>query len=98
MNICFDGLGVLYTAESGLGRVKRYAATGEFLDLTGYVGTDRFWNGSSLAASCSNMVIAVTTDGRRVYVMDYKDNRIRVLQQKATADETQTGDANGSQP
>jgi len=24
MNLCFDARGVLYTAESGLGRVKRY--------------------------------------------------------------------------
>ncbi|MBL7044586.1 MAG: hypothetical protein ISR77_38525 [Pirellulaceae bacterium] len=84
MNICFDGQGVLYTTESGLGRVKRYTPDGEFIDLVGYVGTERFWHGSGLAASCSNMAIAVTGDGRRVYVMDYKHNRIRVLEKKAT--------------
>ena len=84
MNICFDGQGVLYTTESGLGRVKRYTPDGEFIDLVGYVGTERFWHGSGLAASCSNMAIAVTGDGRRVYVMDYKNNRIRVLDKKAT--------------
>ena len=90
MNICFDGKGVLYTAESGLGRVKRYTPDGEFIDLVGYVGTERFWHGSGLAASCSNMAIAVTGDGRRVYVMDYKNNRIRVLDKKAVADEAET--------
>jgi hypothetical protein len=90
MNICFDGQGVLYTAESGLGRVKRYTADGEFVDLVGYVGTERFWHGSGLAASCSNMAIAVTGDGRRVYVMDYKNNRIRVLDKKAAENEVET--------
>lgn len=90
MNICFDGQGVLYTSESGLGRVKRYTADGEFIDLVGYVGTERFWHGSGLAASCSNMAIAVTSDGRRVYVMDYKNNRIRVLDRKAAEDEVET--------
>jgi outer membrane biosynthesis protein TonB len=90
MNICFDGQGILYTTESGLGRVKRYRTNGEFLDLVGYVGTERFWHGSGLAASCSNMAIAVTSDGRRVYVMDYKNNRIRVLDEKAAADEVET--------
>lgn len=83
MNLCFDANGLLYTAESGLGRVKRYTADGQFVDLVGYVGTSRFWHGSSLAASCSNMTIAVTRDGKRVYVMDYRDNRIRVLQEKS---------------
>lgn len=90
MNICFDGQGVLYTTESGLGRVKRYTPDGEFIELVGYVGTERFWHGSGLAASCSNMAIAVTGDGRRVYVMDYKNNRIRVLDKKAAADEGDT--------
>jgi hypothetical protein len=90
MNVCFDGQGVLYTAESGLGRVKRYTTDGEFLDLVGYVGTERFWAGSGLAASCSNMAIAATSDGRRVYVMDYQNNRIRVLDKKVAADEVET--------
>ena len=82
MNLCFDGHGVIYTAESGLGRIKRYTKDGQFLGLVGYVGTERFWNGSGLAASCSNMAIAVTNDGQRVYVMDYKNSQIRILEKK----------------
>jgi len=82
MNLYFDAAGVLYTAESGVGRVKRYSRDGEFLGLVGYVGTDRFSKASSLAISCSNIAIAVTPDGERVYVMDYKKNLIRVLQRK----------------
>jgi sugar lactone lactonase YvrE len=82
MNICFDRSGLMYTAESGLGRIKRYTVDGEFVDLVGYVGTDRFWHGSGLAASCSNMTIAATPDGERVYVMDHRKKRIRVLRKK----------------
>lgn len=82
MNLCFGPDGVLYTSESGLGRVKRYTTDGKFLDLVGYVGTTRFEHGSGLAASCSNIAIAVTPDGERVFVMDYKNCLIRVLQKK----------------
>ena len=82
MNLCFDSQGVIYTAESGLGRVKRYSTDGKFLGLLGYTGVERFTRAGSLAASCSNIAIAVTSDGKRVYVMDYKANLIRVLQKK----------------
>lgn len=82
MNLDFDAAGSLYTAESGLGRVKRYSTDGKFLGLVGYVGVERFTNAGRLAASCSNIAIAVTPDGRRVYVMDFKNNLIRVLQKK----------------
>jgi len=82
MNLDFDAEGNLYTSESGLGRVKRYSTDGELLDLVGYVDVERFDRAGHLAASCSNMAIAVTPDGRRVYVMDYKGNRVRVLEKK----------------
>lgn len=82
MNLCFDGDGVLYTAESGIGRIKRYSKEGEMLSLVGYVGTDRFVHGGAHAASCSNMAIVATPDGNRIYVMDYNHNMIRVLQKK----------------
>jgi hypothetical protein len=82
MNLDFDAHGALYTAESGLARVKRYSADGEYLGLVGYVGTTRFTKAGHLAASCSNIAIAVTPSGSRVYVMDYKNNLIRVLQKK----------------
>jgi hypothetical protein len=35
MNLAFDASGTLYTAESGLGRVKRYKPNGEFIGLGG---------------------------------------------------------------
>lgn len=85
MNLCLDNSGVLYTSESGLARVKRYTTDGECLGLVGYVGTQRFRRAGPQAASCSNIAVAATPDGRRVYVMDYTANAIRVLQRKPTA-------------
>jgi sugar lactone lactonase YvrE len=82
MNLSFGPDGVLYTAESGLARVKRHTTDGEFLSLVGYVATDRFRSAGPYAASCSNIAIAVTRDGKRVYVMDYPHNQIRVLEKK----------------
>ena len=79
MNLFFDKQGNLYTAESGLGRIKIYAPDGQLKSLVGYVGTDRFTKGSRLAASCSNMCLAASEDGSRVYVLDFKNNFIRVL-------------------
>ncbi|MEE8450589.1 MAG: hypothetical protein V3R99_01710 [Thermoguttaceae bacterium] len=82
MNLAFDAEGMLYTAESGIGRVKRYTTDGKYLGLVGYLGVARFTSAGGLASSCSNVAIAATPDGRRVYAMDYKNNIIRVLQQK----------------
>jgi hypothetical protein len=81
---------VLYTAESGLGRVKRYTPDGDYLGLVAYVGVERFTSAGRMAASCSNIAIAVTPDGCRVYVMDYKNNLIRVLQKKKVKDASPT--------
>ncbi len=82
MNLALGADGTLYTAESGLGRVKRYTPGGEYLGLVGYVGVQRFTKSGGMAASCSNMAIAVTPDGGTVYVMDHKNNMIRVLKRK----------------
>ena len=82
MNIAFDGSGVLYTAESGLGRVKKYSVDGKYLGLVGYIGVERFSNAGRMAASCSNIAIASTPDGKFVYVADIKEQKIRVLRRK----------------
>lgn len=82
MNIIFGPGGELYTAESGLGRVKRYSPDGKFLGLVGQVGVQRFTRAGRTAASCSNITIAVTKDGNRVFVQDVGKNIIRVLVKK----------------
>ena len=63
-----------------MARVKRYSTDGKYLGLIGYVGTERFNRAGGLASSCSNIAIAVAPDGGKIYVMDYKENLIRVLQ------------------
>jgi len=82
MNLCFGSDGALYTAESGLGRIKRYTVEGKLLGLVGYVDTTRFERAGGLAASCSNMAVAVTADGNRVFVQDVKYSLIHVLEKK----------------
>lgn len=83
MNICFAAeKGVIYTSESGIARVKKHSLDGKFIELIGYVGTERFERASHQAASCSNIAIAASQDGKRVYVMDYTRNKIRLLEQK----------------
>jgi len=85
MNLCFDNDGVLYTSESGLGRVKAYKPDGKMLGLVGYTAVERFVRASHLASSCSNIAIAMTPDADKIYVMDYKENLIRVLVRKEPA-------------
>ena len=79
MNLCFGPKGELFTAESGLGRVKRYTPDGKFLGLVGYVGVERFTRAGRTAASCSNISIAVSKDKSRIYVLDFKNKIIRVM-------------------
>jgi hypothetical protein len=84
MNITFGPNGELYTAESGLGRIKRYTVEGKFLGLIGEVGTRRFSRAGGLAASCSNITVAVSKDGSLVFVQDVTSDTIRVLKRKDT--------------
>lgn len=79
VNIDFADSGVLYTAESGVGRVKRYSQTGEYLGLVGYVDTTKFDRGSRLAAMSCYIPIEVAANEDRIYVMDVRANFIRVL-------------------
>jgi hypothetical protein len=85
MNLCFGPEGELYTAESGLGRIKRYTPDGKFLGLVGYAGVERFNRRGRLAASCSNITVAVDEDASRIYVLDFKNNIIRILAQTDTS-------------
>ena len=77
-----DNKDVLYTAESGIGRVKKFSAKGEFLGLVGYVDTTKFDRGSRLAAMSCYIPIEVGPGAKRIYVMDVRANFIRVLAEK----------------
>lgn len=87
MNITFGSNGELYTAESGLGRIKRFTPDGRLLGLVGRVGTRRFSRAGRVASSCSNITISVSKDGRLVFVQDVSAGLIRVLQAKAAQEQ-----------
>jgi hypothetical protein len=74
--------GVYFAAESGVGRVKKYATDGKFLGLVGYVDTTKFDGGSALAAQSCYIPIEVNRDASRIYVMDVRAHIIRVLAAK----------------
>lgn len=83
VNFDFGPGGELYTAESGIGRVKRFTPEGKFLGLVGYVDTTKFDRGSRLAATSCYIPIEVSADGSYVYIMDVRTNFIRVLKRKS---------------
>ena len=87
MNLCFGPNGELYTAESGLARIKRYTPDGKYLGLVGTVGTDRFNSAGGLAASCSNICLRMNEDASRIFVLDFKHSLIRVLSHNKKTEE-----------
>lgn len=78
-NIDFGPGGVLYTCESGVGRVKKYTPDGKFLGLVGYVDTTKFDSGGVVAATSCYIPMEVNADASRIYVMDVRAAIIRVL-------------------
>jgi sugar lactone lactonase YvrE len=84
MNLCFGPDGSLYTSESGLGRVKRHTPDGKLIELVGYSDVTRFTRAGRLAASCSNIAIGLSPDGKRIYVQDLKENTIHILERKGS--------------
>ncbi|NOY80519.1 MAG: hypothetical protein GXP31_05885 [Kiritimatiellaeota bacterium] len=53
---------------------------GRFLGTVDSVGTTRFNRAGAQAAAYSNIAVASTPGGRRVYMMDLVQGRIRVLE------------------
>lgn len=82
VNFDFGPGNVLYTAESGIGRIKKYTATGDYLGYVGNVDTTKFDRGSRLAAQSCYIPVEVSADGSQIFVMDVRANFIRVLQAK----------------
>lgn len=81
-NITVGPNGDIYTSESGLCRIKRYSAEGKFLGLIGEVGARRFSRAGKASVSCDSSVVAVSKDGKSVYVQDVRNHIIRVLKLK----------------
>ncbi len=79
VNIDIGPDNVLYTAESGIGRIKAYTPGGKFLGVVGHVDTTEYDRGSRLASQTCHIPIEVNHDASRVYVVDVRANLIRVL-------------------
>lgn len=80
MNVAFGPGDAVYTAEDDTGRIKRYSEKGKLLGLVGAV---------ELKPGCKNCSIAVSGDGKRVYMLDITRNLIVRLDARP-ADEVAT--------
>lgn len=70
MNVAFGDDGSVYTAESGIGRIKRFTANGDFVELVGRV---------ELVPGCKKVAIAVSGRGENVYMLDITRGHIVVM-------------------
>jgi hypothetical protein len=84
MNVCFNGAGEVFTAESGTGRIKRFNADGKFVAYVGDV---------DLVPGCKNVSIAVSPNTDKVYMLDLTRNHIVVMKTrpKQTGEQTTAG-------
>ncbi len=73
MNVCFNGTGEVFTAESGTGRIKRFSPDGELVSYVGDV---------ELVPGCKNVSIAVSPKTDKVYMLDLTRNHIVMMQPK----------------
>ena len=80
MNVCFNGAGEVFTAESGTGRIKRFTADGEFVSYVGDV---------ELVPGCKNVSIAVAPDTSRIYMLDLTRNHIVRMETKPAGQESE---------
>lgn len=70
MNVAFGDDGSVYTSESGSGRIKRFSASGSFMELVGQV---------ELVPGCKKVAIAVSPKGEQVYMLDITRGHIVVM-------------------
>ncbi len=78
MNLRIAKNGEVFTSESGIGRVKRFSADGEYLGLVGQV---------KLIGGCKHVAVEVSDDGRHVYVLDVTNQSIHVMEKKKQSSE-----------
>lgn len=75
MNVAFGDDGSVYTAESGIGRIKRFSADGSFIELVGQV---------ELVPGCKKVAISVSPKGDQVYMLDITRGHIVVMTRNAS--------------
>jgi hypothetical protein len=63
--------GVVYTAESNLGHIKRFSPDGKFLGLVGTV---------KIVPGCKHVPIGIAANGHRVYMLDLTRSHVIVME------------------
>jgi sugar lactone lactonase YvrE len=86
MNVAFGADGSIYTAESELGRVKRFSAEGELLDLVGKV---------DIVPGCKKVAIAVDKTGDNVFMLDVSRNHIVKMERLAPGEKIAYSETRG---
>jgi hypothetical protein len=78
MNVAFGPDGSIYTAESEIGRVKRFSPSGELIDLVGKV---------DIVPGCKKVAIAVDKTGDNVFMLDVSRNHIVKMERLAPGEQ-----------
>src|SRR5690606_12531104 len=78
MNVAFGPDGTIYTAESELGRVKRFKPNGELVELVGKV---------DIVPGCKKVAIAVEKSGDNVFMLDISRNHIVKMERLADGEQ-----------
>jgi hypothetical protein len=86
MNVAFGADGSIYTAESELGRVKRFSPKGELLDLVGKV---------DIVPGCKKVAIAVDKTGDNVFMLDVSRNHIVKMERLAPGEKIAYSETRG---
>lgn len=87
MNVCFDKEGHVFTAESSVGRIKQFDASGQLISYIGAV---------DLVPGCENVSIAVSPVNDNIYMLDITRNHIKVMQPKPASDTGSTEEPAGT--
>ena len=87
MNVAFGDDGSVYTAESGIGRIKRFSADGSFIELVGQV---------ELVPGCKKVAISVSPKGDQVYMLDITRGHIVVMARNASRSAELSADETGA--
>ncbi|MGI9178061.1 MAG: hypothetical protein ACR2IT_09420 [Pirellulales bacterium] len=78
MNVAFGADGSVYTAEAGIGRIKRFTKDGRFQQLVGQV---------DLVPGCKKVAISVSPAGDVIYMLDItRGHIVAMVQQPQQAD------------
>jgi hypothetical protein len=86
MNVAFGDDGSVYTAESGIGRIKRFSAEGSFIELVGQV---------ELVPGCKKVAISISPKGDQVYMLDITRGHIVVMTRNAARSAELSADGAG---